>query len=103
MPAPTNSLAALSWVQAALDAGRYVTAAHFDVRCQERGVSLLVVKRAIRRATGCATYPDGTPSQGGTCWRVTGLDDAGNELCVGVEAFVDAAGEQVVLVTVFWR
>jgi hypothetical protein len=103
MPGPTNALAALPWIQDALGSGRYVPAHHFDKRCVERGVDILEVKYATARATGCSPYPDGEPTQDGTCWRVTGKTMAGNELCIGFEAFEDEAGEQVVICTVFWR
>ncbi len=103
MPGPRNALAALPWIQGALAAGRYIPADHFDKRCAERGVDLLDVKYATARATRCEPYPNGNPSQDGTCWRITGMNLAGNELCVGVEAFVDEDGHQVVLCTVFWR
>jgi hypothetical protein len=43
---------------------------------------------------------DGTPLADGTCWRVTGTALDGTGAKIGVEAFRDHLGRQVILITI---
>ena len=101
MPGPATEQDALTWIQDALRNGRYIYTAHFWVRCDDRDISILDVKRAVERAYSCETYKNGKPMNGGTCWRVTGPDFAGDATSIGVEAFTDHLGKRAVLCTVF--
>ena len=104
MPGPKDATEALKWVQDALQAGRYIPAMHFYERLSERKIDLQDVFNAIETATACVAYGQGTPQNGGTCWRVTGKNiDGDQDVAVGVEAFLDKKRRRCILCTVFKR
>ena len=97
---PDNPVAAKKWVQAAMEAGRYLFASsHFPQRLRERHETLDSVKVAIRRAERVEPYPS-MPERGGTCWRVFGMGTNGKKIAVGVELFLDDDNEWTALCTV---
>ena len=103
MPGPRNADEALTWIQEAVRAGRYVPSVHFYDRMAERRIDILDVFHAIDAATAGVEYVrGGGPRNGGTCWRVTGTDlDETQEVAVGVEAFLDKKRRRCVFCTVF--
>jgi hypothetical protein len=85
-----------------MTARRYIVDPHVHKRLQDRKMTFRSIRYAIRNATTCVAYaPDREPLAGGTSWRVTGPDFAGDETSVGVETFEDHLGRRVILVTVF--
>jgi hypothetical protein len=57
-------------------------------------------KKIIATATSCAEYPDATILAGGTAWRVTGTALDATTAKVGVEAYRDHLGKQIILITI---
>jgi hypothetical protein len=54
----------------------------------ERSVNMFDVHTAIDRSSRAEAYQDGTPMNGGTCWRVFGPDaDGERTLGIGVEVY----------------
>lgn len=100
MPGPTNTADALVWIQEAITAGRYIVDAHFEKRARTRRFSVNDAKKIIATATSCAEYPDATILAGGTTWRVTGTALDGTTAKVGVEAYKDHLGKQIILITI---
>ncbi len=100
MPGPTNAADALAWIQEAITAGRYIVDAHFEKRARTRRFSVNDAKKIIATATSCAEYPDATILAGGTSWRVTGTALDGTTAKVGVEAYKDHLGKQIILITI---
>ena len=100
MPGPKDAADALAWIQAAMTKGRYLVDPHFVKRAQQRKFSVLDAKKIIATATSCDEYPDGTLLAGGTSWRVTGTALDGSTAKVGVEAYKDHLGKQVILITI---
>ena len=100
MPGPTSAPAALSWIQEAIAAHRYIVDPHFDKRARLRSFSVFDAKKIIATATSCERYQDGTPLAGGTSWRVTGTALDGTVAKLGVEAFKDHLGRQIILITI---
>lgn len=100
MPGPTNAADALAWIQGAIAAGRYIVDAHFEKRARTRRFSVNDAKKIIATATSCAEYPDATILAGGTSWRVTGTALDGTTAKVGVEAYKDHLGKQIILITI---
>jgi hypothetical protein len=101
MPGPKDSRAALTWIQEAVQAGRYYPATHFYDRLYERKLEIQDVFRAIQGATSCFVH-DRKPEHGGTCWRVFGRGlQEGKMLAVGVEAFLNKKKHRCILCTVF--
>lgn len=100
MPGPTTEAEALAWIQEALARARYVIDPHFQKRAQQRGFSIFDAKRIAVTASRCEFYVDGTPLADGTCWRVTGTALDGTGAKIGVEAFRDHLGRQVILITI---
>lgn len=100
MPGPTNEAEALAWIQEALASAHYVIDPHFQKRALERGFSIFDAKRIAVSASRCELYADGTPLAGGSCWRVTGTALDGTVAKIGVEAFRDHLGRQVILITI---
>lgn len=99
---PTTSSDALAWAQAAMMASRYVVDSHLRKRMDQRNVVWRSIWYVLRNATTCMPYlPDGGARLGGTSWRIIGADHEGEELSIGVEAFVDHLGRRVLLLTVF--
>lgn len=90
----------LQEIRDAVAAGRYYPQPHFRVRLSERRYNIEDAKKIIVTATACEPYPDGTPSCGGTCWRVFGRDLDGEEAKLGVEVFKDHLGYHVNLITI---
>ncbi len=81
-------------------AGGYFPSIHFRERLEERRVTMADVRHAIACALRAETY-DCPPRHGGTCWRVAGADMEGEPLCIGVEAYLDVATRQkIILCTV---
>ena len=66
------------------------------------GIEMADVHHAIVCATSVIPYTKKPPEHGGTCWRLFGpnLDDE-RQIAIGFEAFIDASGKRVVLVTAF--
>lgn len=100
MPGPTNAADALVWIQDAITAGRYIVDAHFEKRARTRRFSVNDAKKIIATAMSCAEYPDATLLAGGTSWRVTGTALDGTTAKVGVEAYKDHLGKQIILITI---
>lgn len=57
-------------------------------------------KKIIATATSCTEHPDATLLAGGTPWRVTGTALDGTTAKVGVEAYKDHLGKQIILITI---
>ena len=100
MPGPTNAADALTWIQEAIAAGRYIIDAHFEKRAKARSFSVNDAKKIIGTATACDVYPDATLLAGGTAWRVTGTALDATTAKVGVEAYKDHLGKQIILITI---
>lgn len=100
MPGPTNPADALAWIQEAITDGRYIVDAHFEKRARTRKFSVNDAKKIIATATSCSEYPDATILAGGTSWRVTGTALDGTTAKVGVEAYKDHLGKQIILITI---
>ena len=100
VPGPKTAAEALVWVQEAFAAARYIVDPHFQKRCLQRGYSIFDAKKIASTATHCEAYDDGTPLAGGTCWRVSGTALDGAEAKLGVEAFRDHLGRQVIVITI---
>ena len=102
MPGPKDATEALKWVQDAVQAGRYVPSIHFYDRLLEQRIDIQDVFNAVEGAATCLKYEQGTPQNGGTCWRVTGKNvDGDQDVAVGVEAFLDRKRRRCILCTVF--
>jgi hypothetical protein len=100
MPGPRTPNEALRWIRVAVRGGQYIPADHFDKRLKERGIDMHDVLHAVGTATEIQEYHR-QPDNDGTCWRVFGNDIEGEKrLGVGVEAFLDATGKEVMLCTV---
>jgi hypothetical protein len=98
MAGPKASSVALQHVKAAITAGRYIKTKHFEERMVERNVNMFDVHTAIDRSTTAAPYPEGTPVNEGTCWRVIGPDVDGERILgLGVEVY--AAPNRTVWIT----
>jgi hypothetical protein len=98
---PATAEEALVWAKLALDARRYWPIDHtFHDRQPQRRISK-DMKYVIRNATSCESHPEGRVTEGGTCWRITGLDLDEVETSIGVEISRDHLGCRVVIVTVF--
>lgn len=100
MPGPKSAGEALPWIQEAIAVGRYIVDAHFDKRARLRRFSVFDAKKIIATATACEPYLDGTPLANGTSWRVTGTALDGTLAKLGVEAFRDHLGRQIILITI---
>ena len=98
---PADATEARAWIQDAVAAGRYIVHPHLTRRCAERRISLWEIKQAIRDTGSCLPYSERTPTAGGTNWRLTGRTRDGEELTIGVEAFLDHLGRRALLITVF--
>src|SRR5689334_17106291 len=100
MPGPRTPSEALLWAQQAMRTGRYFPSVHFRRRLELRHVTMADVRNAIAQAA--AAVPHDCPSQHqGTCWRILGEDLEGDPLAVAVEAYLDVATrEKVILCTV---
>jgi hypothetical protein len=102
MPGPKDAVEALKWVQDAVQAGRYIPSIHFYERLAERKIDIEDVFSAVDAASTCVVFEQGTPQNGGTCWRVIGKNiDGDQEVAVGVEAFLDHKRRRCILCTVF--
>lgn len=88
------------WIRDAFAASRYIVDPHFQKRATQRGFSIFDAKKIAATATVCEVYQDGTPLAGGTCWRVTGTALDGTVAKLGVEAFRDHLGRQVIVITI---
>ena len=100
MPGPKTPSDALAWVREAMAAGRYIPDPHFEKRCRQRHYSIFDAKRIAARAKTCAPYPEAKLLANGTSWRVLGQDSNGDMAALGVEAFLDSFGRQVLLITI---
>ena len=100
MPGPLVPSEALAWIQDASAASRYIVDPHFAKRARARNFSVFDAKKIIATASSCERYRDGTPLAGGTSWRVTGTALDGTIAKVGVEAFKDHLGKQIILITI---
>jgi len=100
MPGPTNAADALVWIKEAITAGRYIVDAHFEKRARTRSFSVNDAKKIIATATSCAEYVDAKRLAGGTSWRVTGTALDGSTAKIGVEAYKDHLGKQIILITI---
>jgi hypothetical protein len=99
---PTTASEALRWAQAAMLDARYLVDPHMRKRMVQRRVLWRSIWYAVKNATVCVPYaPDGGAHLEGTSWRILGVDPEGEELAVGVEAFVDHLGRRILLLTVF--
>ena len=89
---------ALQRVKEAITAGRYIKTKHFEERMGERNVNMFDVHTAIDRSATAVPYPDATPVNDGTCWRIIGPDvDGERTLGLGVEVY--AAPNRTVWIT----
>src|SRR5580704_8454808 len=101
VPGPKDPAEALTWIQEAVAAGRYlVHEPHFSRRCVQRNVTLPDWKKAVRQARTCISYGGRDSTCGGTNWRLVGPDVDGDDLTVAVEAFRDHLGKRALLITV---
>lgn len=80
--------------------GRYIVDPHFVKRALARNFSVQDAKKIIATATSCTEYTDATLLAGGTAWRVTGTALDGSNAKVGVEAYKDHLGKQIILITI---
>jgi hypothetical protein len=88
MAGPKSAAVALERAKEAITAGRFITTRHFEERMDERSVNMFDVHTAIDRSVRAEAYQDGTPMNGGTCWRVFGPDvDGDRTLGIGVEVY----------------
>ena len=78
----------------------YILDVHFDKRCRERRYSIFDAKRIAVTAKTCEPYPEAKLLADGTSWRVFGQDRDGEMAALGVEAFLDNFGRQVLLITI---
>ena len=83
-----------------MTAGRYIPDVHFERRCRQRRYSIFDAKRIVATSTACEPYPEAPILAGGTGWRVLGQDTDGERAALGVEAFRDSFGRQVILITI---
>jgi hypothetical protein len=100
VPGPKDSSTALAWIQQAIAASRYLVDPHFVKRARTRSFSVQDAKKIIATATSCIHYADATLLAGGTAWRVTGTALDGSTAKVGVEAYKDHLGKQIILITI---
>ncbi len=100
MPGPSSAAEALPWIQDAIAANRYIVDAHFTKRAKLRSFSVFDARKIIATALSCERYLDGTPLARGTCWRVTGTALDGSVARLGVEAYKDHLGKQIILITI---
>ena len=100
MPGPKTPSDALAWVREAMAAGRYIPDPHFEKRCRQRHYSIFDAKRIAATAKTCEPYPEAKLMASGTSWRVLGQDSNGDMAALGVEAFLDSFGRQVLLITI---
>jgi hypothetical protein len=100
MPGPKTPSDALVWVREAMAAGRYIPDPHFEKRCRQRHYSIFDAKRIAATARTCESYPEAKLLANGTSWRVLGQDSNGDMAALGVEAFLDNFGRQVLLITI---
>ena len=100
MPGPKTPSDALAWVREAMAAGRYLPDPHFEKRCCPRHYSIFDAKRIAATARTCEPYPEAKLLANGTTWRVLGQDSTGDMAVLGVEAFLDNFGRQVLLITI---
>jgi hypothetical protein len=100
MPGPSTEAEAVVWIQGALQRRLYIIDSHLFKRGRERRFSIHDAKKIIVTATSCVPYLDRTPSADGTCWRLTGTALDGTAAKLGVEAFRDHLGQQIILVTI---
>jgi hypothetical protein len=100
MSGPQNSTDALVWIQEAAAAGRYIVDPHFEKRSKIRNFSVHDAKKIVVTATSCTEYPDATLLAAGTAWRVTGTALDGTTAKIGVEAYKDHLGRQIIFITI---
>jgi hypothetical protein len=99
MPGPQTSPDALAWAKDAISNGKHWFSEHCAVRLRERRITHRDAKHAIMNASRCTGY-DGTPQNGGTCWRIEGPTLDATDMTVGVETYLDIA-KRIVVITVF--
>jgi hypothetical protein len=100
VPGPKTAAEALVWIQTAVVEEKYIVDQHLIDQCAARKFSVADVKKIIATATQCLEYKDGPNLANGTGWRVCGVDLDGTPGKVGVEAYKDHLGKQVILITV---
>jgi hypothetical protein len=100
MSGPQTPSDALAWVREAMAAGRYIPDPRFEKRCRQRHYSVFDAKRIAATAKTCAPYPEAKVLANGTCWRLLEQDSNGDMAALGVEAFLDSFGRQVLLITI---
>lgn len=100
MAGPKTAAEALAWIQTAVAQDKYIVDQHLLKQAEARKFSMQDVKKIIATATACVPYKDGPNLADGTGWRVVGTDLDGNAGKVGVEAYKDHLGKQVILITV---
>jgi hypothetical protein len=101
---PKTPEEALAWSQSAMTASprRYLFDTHVYIRLAQRNMTERSIWFAIKNATRCVSYvPDRPPLTDGTSWRITGPDHEGEITSVGVETFLDRAGQRLLIITVF--
>src|ERR1051325_6168292 len=88
MAGPKSAAVALQCAKKPIPAGRFITARHFELRMGERSVNMFDVHTAIDRSARAEAYQDGTPVNGGMCWRVIGPDVDGERILgIGIEVY----------------
>ena len=93
MPVPQTPEDALACAKAAITAGRFIPALHFDKRLEERNVDMTDIHTAIDRSHQAEPYKDGKPRAGGTCWRIIGPDcDGDGMIGIGIEVYKELNG-----------
>jgi hypothetical protein len=98
---PTTPDEALAWAKECMTSGLYYLDPHCEKRMAKRRITIWDIKRVVATSTTCEAYPGWQPlNDGGTSWRLTGTDSAGEDTKVGFEAFRNHLGKRVLLVTV---
>jgi hypothetical protein len=93
MPGPKAPSMALKCAKAAITAGRFLPSVHFGQRLGLRRIDMTDVHTAIDRCTRVVPYGNGTPMNGGTCWRIIGPNcDGDATIAVGIEIFAGVDG-----------
>ena len=101
MPGPPTAAAVLAGTKKALASGRFTPSIHFGQRLAERDVDMNDVHNAIDRSHKAVPYLNGTPRNGGTCWRIWGPDcDGDRTIGVGIEIYTASGGYWFTLCTV---
>jgi hypothetical protein len=96
-----NPAAALKSIKNAVKAQAWRADPHLWKQMSKRGLQLIDVLEAIRKATRIRPHDMQPLNVGGESWRVYGYDYDERYLGVGVELVEDKSGNFVVIITAF--